>query len=128
MEPITLIVTALAAGASSGAIEGLASSVKENAKAAFEKLHALVQRRFDGNAGAQMILAEHQNDPATYEAPLAKKLTETGAADDSGLLDAAKALLELLDQEGASAGKYNVTIKGSKGVQVGDGNSQVNNF
>ncbi|MCL2583228.1 MAG: hypothetical protein FWE35_12315 [Streptosporangiales bacterium] len=128
MEPITLIVTALAAGASSGAIEGLAASVKENAKAAFSKLHALVQRRFEGNASAQVILDEHQNDPESYETPLAKKLTETGAADDSELLEAAKGLMELLDQSGASAGKYNVTVQGSQGVQVGDGNSQVNNF
>jgi hypothetical protein len=41
---------------------------------------------------------------------------------------AAKALMELVDQSGAKSGKYNVTIKGSKGVQVGDGNVQVNKF
>jgi len=41
---------------------------------------------------------------------------------------AAKALTVLLDQSGAKSGKYNVTIKDSKGVQVSDGNFQVNNF
>jgi hypothetical protein len=35
---------------------------------------------------------------------------------------------EIIDQAGAKSGKYNVTIKDSKGVQVGDGNVQVNNF
>lgn len=128
MEPITLIVTALAAGASSGAIEGLADSLKENAKAAFMRLHELVRRRFQGNTGAELILSEYRADPDTYEAPLAKNLSEMGAADDPELVAAAKALMEILDQEGASSGKYNVSIKNSKGVMIGDGNIQNNTF
>ncbi|MET8139472.1 hypothetical protein ABZU32_04070 [Sphaerisporangium sp. NPDC005288] len=128
MEPVALIVTALAAGASSGVIEGLAGTVKENANAAFVKLLDLTRRRFKGNASAEVILSEHQNDPATYEAPLAKKLAAAGAADDTELLAAAKALMELLDRSGASPGKYNVTIKDSKGVQVGEDNTQYNTF
>ena len=36
--------------------------------------------------------------------------------------------MNLLDEAGARAGTYNVTIKDSKGVQVGDGNIQVNRF
>ena len=128
MESITLIVTALAAGASSGAIEGLTDNVKDAAKAAYAKLHDLLQRRFRGNASAELILAEYQADPATYEAPLAKKLTEAGAADDADLVAAAKALMDLLDQAGARAGKYNVKIDNSEGVYVGDGGIQVNRF
>ncbi|MET8156714.1 hypothetical protein ABZT47_10100 [Sphaerisporangium sp. NPDC005289] len=128
MESVALIVTALAAGASSGVIEGLAGTVKENANAAFAKLLDLTRRRFKGNAGAEVILSEHQNDPATYEAPLAKKLAAAGAADDTELLAAAKALMELLDRSGASPGKYNVTIKDAKGVQVGEDNTQFNKF
>jgi hypothetical protein len=128
MEAITLIVTALAAGASSGAIEGLTDNVKDAAKAAYTKLCDLLQRRFRGNASAELILAEYQADPATYEAPLAKKLTEGGAADDADLVAAAKALMDLLDQAGARAGKYNVKIDNSEGVYVGDGGIQDNRF
>jgi len=36
--------------------------------------------------------------------------------------------MELVDSAGARAGKYNVTIKNARGVQVGDGNVQFNNF
>jgi hypothetical protein len=36
--------------------------------------------------------------------------------------------MDLVDQAGARAGQYDVTITGSKGVQVGDGNIQVNRF
>lgn len=36
--------------------------------------------------------------------------------------------MELFDEAGAKAGKYDVSIKNSRGVQVGDGNIQVNRF
>ena len=36
--------------------------------------------------------------------------------------------MEFVDQAGAGSGKYNVTIKDSQGVQVGDRNIQVNKF
>jgi hypothetical protein len=128
MDPITLIVAALAAGGSAGAIDALKDTAKDAAKAAYGKLHDLVRRRFRGNASAEVILAEHQADPETYAAPLARKLTEAAAADDAGLVAAARALMDLVDPAGAKSGKYNVTITNSTGVQVGDGNIQVNRF
>lgn len=128
MEEITLIVTALATGASAGALDVLKDDVKDRAKAAYEKLHGLVSRRFRGNPGAEVILSEHQADPETYSAPLAKKLTAAGAGADAELVAAARALMELVDQSGAASGKYNVTVTDSKGVMVGDGNFQVNKF
>ncbi len=36
--------------------------------------------------------------------------------------------MDLIDQAGAKAGKYNVTIRDSRGVQVGDHGFQVNTF
>ena len=128
MDPITLIVAALAAGASAGAIDALKDNAKETAKAAYGKLHDLVSRRFRGNASAEVVLAEYQADPDTYAPPLAKKLTEAGAADDADLVAAAKALMDLIDQAAAKSRKYNVTIKDSKGVQVGDRSFQINTF
>ena len=128
MDPITLIVAALTAGASTGAIDALKDNVKDAAKAAFGMLHDLVKRRLAGNSSAEVILAEHQADPEIYAVPLAKKLTEAGAGDDADLVAAAKALMDLVDQAGARVGKYNVTIKDSKGVYVGDGGLQVNRF
>jgi hypothetical protein len=128
MDQITLIVTALAAGASAGTIDALRDDVKESAKASYRKLHDLVKRRFTGNARAEAVLAKYQGDPKTWEAPLAKELADAGADDDADLAAAARALMELVDQNGAESGKYNVTIKDSKGVQVGDDNLQINTF
>lgn len=128
MEPITLILTALATGASAGALDTLKDDVKDKAKTTYAKLHGLVKQRFRGNASAELVLSEHHADPETYAAPLAKKLTEAEAGDDAELVATARTLMELLDQAGARSGKYNVTVKDSKGVQVGDGNLQVNKF
>jgi hypothetical protein len=128
MDPITLIVTALIAGATTGALDSVKDGAKAGFKAAAEKLRGLVKRRVAGNPGAEAALAELEADPRTWKAPLAAKLTQLGAADDADLVAAAQALMELVDQAGARAGKYNVTITGSKGVQVGDGNIQVNRF
>jgi len=62
MEDVTLILTALAAGASAGALDALKDDVRDKAKAVYGKLHGLVRQRFRGNASAEIILSEHQAD------------------------------------------------------------------
>ena len=128
MEPITLIVAALAAGASAGAIDALKDNAKETAKAAYAKLRGLARKRVAGRPDGQLILERHEAAPQKWEAVLTDELTAAGAANDAELVAAAKALMELIDLAGVKAGKYNVTVKDSKGVQVGDGNVQVNRF
>jgi RIP homotypic interaction motif len=128
MDPITLIVAALAAGAASGALDTVKDGAKAGVAAAYEKLRGLAKKRVAGDQLGQMVLAAHENAPETYAAPLTERLTEHGAADDADLVAAAKAFMDLFDEAGARAGKYNVTIKNARGVQVGDGNIQVNRF
>lgn len=129
MDPITLIVAALAAGASAGALDALKDDVKDAATAAYGKLRDLVKRRFHGNASAEVILAEYQADPEAYKVPLTKKLTEAGAGDDAEILAVAKELMELVDPQGKSSGKFNVTFAGNaQGVVIGDHSTQTNTF
>jgi hypothetical protein len=128
MEPVTLILTALAAGASAGALDALKDDAKEKVKAAYGKLHGLVKKRVSGRPHGELALAEYESAPQKWEGLLTAELAEAGAAQDGELVAAAKALMELIDQPGTKSGKYNVTIKDSKGVQVGDGNFQVNKF
>jgi hypothetical protein len=128
MDPVTLIVTALAAGASAGVLDALKDNAKDAAKAAYAKLRGLVRTRVAGNPGAELALAEHQADPENWAAPLKAKLTLVGAGDDAELVAAAQALMDLVDRAGAKAGKYHVTISGGQGVQVGEGNVQHNTF
>lgn len=106
----------------------LKADVKESAKAYYTRLRDLVKRQLTGNASAEMVLAEYEGDPKTWEAPLTKTLAEAGAGDHPDLVAAAVTLMELVDQTGAKSGRY-VIIANSTGVQAGDGNNlQINNF
>lgn len=130
MEPITLILTALVAGASSGALDTLKDEAKEAVNAAYGKLRDLVGRRFRvaGTANGEAVLAEYEADPESFEKGLGKKLAEAGADKDDVLVEAAAKVLELLNQQDGHSGKYNVTVTGSQGIQIGDQGSQTNKF
>jgi hypothetical protein len=128
MEPVTLILAALAAGASAGTLDALQDDVREKAKAAYARLRGLAGKRLSGRAHGELALKEYPSAPQKWEVLLGAELTEAGAAGDKELAAAAKALMEFVDQAGAGSGKYNVTIKDSQGVQVGDRNIQVNKF
>jgi hypothetical protein len=128
MDPVTLIVTALAAGAAGGALDAVKDDAKGAANAAYVKLRGLVKQRFHGNARAEVILAEHEADPRAYAVPLTKKLAESAAGDDAEIVAAARELMGLVDRAGARSGKYNVLIDHSQGVQVGDYGHMNNTF
>ncbi len=124
MDPITLIVTALATGAALGITDTASSAVKD----AYTKLKALVRKRLGGRPDAELVLARHEEAPETWRAPLMAELDQAGADYDSGLVAAAEALMRLVDKAGARAGKYAVDVRGAQGVQIGDRNTQHNVF
>jgi hypothetical protein len=124
MDPVTLIVTALAAGAASALEDGTSAAVKD----AYARLKALVTRRFAGRPKGELVLAEHQAAPQTWGKPLAAELSAAGAEGDADLVAAAQALMSLVDEAGSRAGKYVVTVRDSQGVQVGDHGTQTNIF
>jgi len=124
MDPVTLIVTALAAGAASVLQDEASSTVKD----AYARLKALVKQRFASRPSGEMVLVEHQASPEAWEGLLAAELSEAGAHSDANLVAAAQALMNLVDESGSRAGKYDVTVQDSQGVQVGDYNTQTNIF
>jgi hypothetical protein len=124
MDPVTLIVTALAAGVASALQDGASAAVKD----AYARLKTLVTKRFAGRAKGELVLAEHEAAPQTWEKPLAAELSATGAEGDADLVAAAQALMRLVDEAGSRSGKYVVAVRGSQGVQVGDHNVQTNTF
>jgi hypothetical protein len=128
MDPITLIVTALAAGASGGALDAVKDDVKEGVKAAYARLRGLAKKRVAARLDGELALDRYETAPQAWQSVLTAELAAAGAAGDAELVAAAKALMELADQTGTRAGKYNVTVKNSTGVQIGDGNIQVNKF
>jgi len=124
MEPVTLLVSALAAGALAGAGETAATAVKD----AYLALKSAVVAKFAGKPAAEVVLAEHAEDPQTYEKPLAKQLQQAGADTDPRIVELAEALLKVMAEKGSLPGKYAVTLDNAQGVQVGDGNIQHNTF
>ena len=124
MDPITLIVTALAAGAALGVKDAASSAVKD----AYAGLKALATKRLAGRPDAEVVLARHEQAPQTWQAPLLAELGEAGADRDRDLVAAAQALMNLVDAAGAQAGKYTVNVRGAQGVQIGDHNRQDNVF
>jgi hypothetical protein len=124
MDPITLIVTALAAGAALGVKDTASAMVTD----AYAGLKALVKKRLGGGPGAELVLARHEQAPETWQAPLMAELAETGADGDRDLIAAAQTLLDLVGEADGRAGKYTADVRGAQGVQIGDHNRQDNVF
>ncbi|MFP4650990.1 MAG: hypothetical protein ACLFM4_01035 [Phormidium sp.] len=121
MDSLSLILAALVAGASQAAGKAIPD--------AYKGLKALIKRKFSGEKTAEVILDEYEADPDTYEAPLKKKLVETGVDKDKEIVEAAKTLLKQLEDVGIVSQKYQVQFEGEvKGGQIGDNNTQTNNF
>jgi hypothetical protein len=124
MDPITLIVTALATGSALGVTDSVSSAVKD----AYAGLKALVKKRLAGQPGAEVVLARHEEAPNTWRQPLLEELARAGADQDRDLAQAAQVLMNLVDEAGARAGKYKVDVRGAQGVQIGEHNRQDNVF
>jgi len=122
MDPVTLILTALAAGAAAG-LQGTAG---EAIKDLYAGLKARLRAKLQGNEPAEAQLTA----VADGRAPDARALEpylRAGAADDE-LVRLARELMTRLDPDGARAGKYTVTVTGGKGVVIGDNASVTMNF
>jgi hypothetical protein len=124
VEPVSLIVAALAAGAVKGVGETATAAVRD----AYDRLKRLVSARLAGTPSAQVVFARHGEEPDAWQAALADALTESGADTERDVINAARRLVELLDEAGRSSGKYVVDTRGAQGVQVGDHNRQLNQF
>jgi hypothetical protein len=116
MDPISLIITALATGASS-ALSGVSGQAVRDAYAG---LNELVRRRFHGVPLAESVLDQHEQAPEVWKAPLEQQLNAAAAGNDEEILAAARKVLALTDPEGAQAGKYRVVISGGNVGAVGD--------
>jgi hypothetical protein len=116
VEPITVILTALASGAAA-AKETAGDALKD----AYRGLKALIQRKFADKPEAALVLAKHAEKPAVWEAPLKEALTAAAADRDAAILTAAQQLMALIDPQQAALGKYTVHIAGNvQGVVQGD--------
>jgi hypothetical protein len=124
VDPVSLVVAALAAGAVAGAQNTASDAVKD----AYTGLKDVVRRRLSGRESGPAALARHEADPEQQSAALEAELVEVKAGDDAAVVAAAQRVMALLDPTGAQAGKYTVDLRGVQGVQIGDQNVQTNTF
>jgi hypothetical protein len=124
VDPVSLIVAALAAGAVAGAQDTATEAVRD----AYTGLKDLVRRRLSGRKSSEAALVQHEQSPEHAGGTLEAELVAVGAGDDAAILEGARRLMALLDPAGFRAGKYDVDLRGAQGVQVGDYNTQINTF
>lgn len=133
MEPISIIVGALVAGASSALKDTASQAIKD----AYQGLKYLVIEHWKSNikddviaqSRAEMLLEELESDPEVFKKPLEKKLKEIIPEPETALIEQAQQLCNLLKNEENSYSKYNVTMGDhNQGIQVGDSNKQENTF
>lgn len=125
MDPLTLILTALGAGATAGTKEVTSNALKD----AYTGLKTLIQREFAGKSSAKLALTEYENDPETWAVPLKKILAQTQVDQDSEIIEAAQRVMAQVNPQQAAMGKYNVQITGNiQGFAQGDYQHVTMNF
>ena len=125
MDPITLVTTALA----SGATAALKDTATQAMKDAYAGLKVLIQQKFGERDVAKTTLEQYVEKPKVWEAPLQEELTTSGAAQDETILAAAQELMKLVDPTNAAQGKYQVDISGDvQGLVQGDQATVTMNF
>ncbi len=122
MDPISLVIAALAAGAIAATKETAGTAVKD----AYQGLKGLIKKRFAGEPKAEMVLEEHATDPETYEAPLKKKLAEAAIDRDSEVIRLAQDLLDKLKAQPGGQQIINQNISNVKyAATSGSGNASI---
>lgn len=122
MDPISLIIEALAAGAAAALKDTAGKAIKEG----YVALKSAIKRAWSDPETSDVLLNEYEKDPETYQKPIEKKLKEKKLDDNQDIIALAQAVLKQTDPEGHAKGKYQVTISHSQKFQVGDGNTQYN--
>jgi hypothetical protein len=121
MEPMALILTALAAGATAAAKDTAGTAVKD----AYNGLKHLLKKKFEGDALTQAVVDAKPEDIDKAEGLLKTKITEFGVEKDTDILRAAEALLKTLNSGSVTqGGSPRLNIGGNvKGI-VGNVNTQ----
>ena len=134
MDPVTLIVTALAAGAAAAAKDVGGDAVKS----AFNGLKALIAKKFGGKPDVTEAVTKVEQNPESNgrKETLKEELQAAGADKDQELLAQVQAFLKLLEDKGVPTGLSqsisNITVTAAEGstavgaIQVGGDAGAIN--
>ncbi len=122
MDPVTMIVSALAMGAIAGAPSVGAQAIKD----AYAGLTTLIVRRFGNKPDAQKAVEDLEKKPesAGRKATAEEELKEAGAGDDAEIVAAAQTLMKALKDHGvAGAQSFTAHAEGGSTLVQGNDNS-----
>jgi len=124
MDPVTLIVTALVAGAAAGAGDTATQAIKD-AYAAFK---SLIKKKFAGNSAAEGAVEKLEKSPEAWTPALKEEIAAAGLDKDDQVLAAARALIDDAKSVGVEVGvsqsahgNQNVQVANAHGVSVSYG-------
>ncbi|MFE9328372.1 hypothetical protein ACIHDR_46870 [Nocardia sp. NPDC052278] len=123
MDPLTIIVTALIAGAATGGRDAASAVVRDGYTAVRDRI-------FRGGADSETTAAIEANEaaPGSNVAEIEAALTRRRLVDDSELLSAAAELLARLPSDRVERAGSRIDLSHAQGVQIGDHTTQHNTF
>lgn len=127
MEPVTLIVSALLGGLTSG----LTDTAKAATKDIYDALRSRLMKKADKNEDAQDAITkiEKQPDSKARQELLKEELNKLDLGKDEELLKLAQSLLDALKATSGNGGKFNnLNIQNNQGVVIGDNANVTQNF
>ena len=122
IDPISLIITALVAGATAAAKDTAEQAIKD----AYKGLKDLINKKFINDSSWQKIVDGKPEEIKQVEDLLKEKLTQAGVDKDAEIIKAAEEIMKKEDPQGFKEGKYNITVQGDVIGIVGDNHGSVN--
>lgn len=102
MDPVSIVLAALAAGATAAAKDTTSQAIKD----AYSGLKSLLKQRFAKKPQAEMALAEYEKDKDTWKKPLQKSLIEAEIDRDEAIMHQAQEILKLINPQQAAGEVY----------------------
>lgn len=117
MEPLSIILTSLVAGATVVG-KGVAGEV---VKDAYTKLKGVLLREFGAKGDMETALAQVEDKPESdgRKSVLEEELETAKAAQDDEIVQSAKAMLDLLKEHGLLSPSYQAMLEGNGAIAQG---------
>ncbi|MFE7745964.1 hypothetical protein [Nocardia sp. NPDC057455] len=124
MDPFTVIVTALIAGAAAGGQDAASATVRD----VYQAIRRRISRGGD-DAEARAALEANEATPGSNVAALEAAVVRAGGAGDSELQALAAHLLNALPDSATDHAQRHIDLRQARvAVQSGDNNTQTNTF
>ncbi len=120
MDPITIIMAALIAGAAAASKDVAAQAVKD----AYSGLKALITHKFGSQADVEGAITgvEKRPESENRQGVLKEELEVANVAQDADILERARALLDLLKEHGKDVQvHYQAEVRGTGAIAQGTG-------